>query len=227
MTTKIPYIISEAHPDCKRSYLHQDFGVVDKNMVDKYFIEKLSIFICDNYNEENIHSVEDIENFFNNYYNEFCMNNEVWKAMIFVDNEWKCVNPSNNDVFEYIKSMKIKEEDYEELFIRMEEYIKPELDKCELKLMETMNYFEQVVFILNKCISTINLNKLKKNKELFYGFTNAILKLIEEEISNVTEELKKTNNEKGSLKLNYLMNMYKSVLDYKNILNSFSLIKPL
>jgi hypothetical protein len=40
MTTKIPYVISEAHPDYKRPFLSQDFGTIDADLKDTFLLRR-------------------------------------------------------------------------------------------------------------------------------------------------------------------------------------------
>lgn len=253
MSVKIPYVISEANPDYKRPYLHQEFGTIDEKLKDTFFIEKVAEFICDRCDYHNIQSVNDINDFFDQFYDDYYMENSPWEAKMCINGDWECVNPANIEVFESIQRMKKEIEtetdntsasenesasnkessDYEEELLNMEftdeekliqmqmkEYMESELEQSELEEMSTMNQTEQIIYILSKCMLNISSNKYKKNRELFYKFLNIILRITETDISLTTEEMTKNHDEKISLKLNYLMNVYNSLLIYKNIYNN-------
>ncbi len=246
MTTRIPYVISEAHPDYKRPYLLQDFGTVDENLIDTFFVEKAAEFIYDRTNNDDIESVDDITTFWDNYFDEYYMDNSPWDAVIFINGEWKNAAPSNIEVFECLKRMKTadkneedkednKEDSEEELLNfeltdeeqeiqeKMREYMESELEKPDLELMSKMNQTEQIIYVLNKCMLNISSDKYKQNRELFYKFLNIILRFTEKDIALTTEEMEKNHDEKISLKLNYLMNIYGSLLEYKTIFNNFNI----
>lgn len=247
MTTKIPYIISESHPDYKRPYLLQDFGTVDENLLNTFFVEKAAEFIYDRTDDEDIKSVDDITSFWENYFNEYYMDNTPWDAMIFINGEWENASPTNVEIFECIQRIKsgekkiIKEEtsvssdEEEESFQyefteeeeavqeEMKKYMESELDKSDLELMSKMNNNEQIIYVLNKCMLNISSDKYKSNRQLFYKFLNIILKYTEKDIALTTEEMEKNHDEKISLKLNYLMNIYGSLLEYKTIFNNFNI----
>ena len=110
MTTKIPYVISEAHPDYKRPYLLQKFGTVDENLINTFFIEKAAEFIYDRTNDDDIETVDNITCFWENYFNEYFMDNPPWDAKIFINGDWENVFPSNVEIFECLNIMKTAEE---------------------------------------------------------------------------------------------------------------------
>ena len=95
MLSKIPYVISEAHPDYKRPYLFDNFGSIDENIIDTFFVETVSEFILDRKDINTISSITDIEDFWNYYYQEYYMENAPWTAMIFINGNWKSITPSN------------------------------------------------------------------------------------------------------------------------------------
>ena len=69
----------------------------------------------------------------------------------------------------------------------------------------------------------MDIKELKKeNRELFYKFLNIILRFTEKDIAVTTEEMEKNHDEKLSLKLSYLMNIYGSLLEYKTIFNKLT-----
>jgi hypothetical protein len=245
MTTKIPYVISESHPDYKRPYLLQDFGTVDEKLIDTFFVEKAAEFIYDRTGNDDIESVDDIESFWNNYFDEYYMGNSPWDARIFINGEWENASPSNIEIFECLNRIKTaekneeneeesEEEDKEEdissqieltdeeqdIYDKMREYMQKELDKSDLEIMSKMNQADQTIYVLSKCMLNISSDKYKENRELFYKFLTTVLRITEEDIAITTEEMKKNHNEKTSLKLSYLMNVYGSLLEYKTIFNS-------
>lgn len=116
MTAKIPYVISKAHPDYKRPYVSQKFGAIDETLIDTFFVKKAAEFIYERTDEEDIESVEDIEFFWDNYYNESYMSNAPWDARIFINGEWKNVCPTSDKIFEYIQQIKSKEKIFERQF---------------------------------------------------------------------------------------------------------------
>jgi len=107
----------------------------------------------------------------------------------------------------------------QEIHNKMMEYMRTEIDKSDFDKMSKMNKVEQTIYVLNKCLLNISSDKYKKNRELFYKFLMTVLRLTEEDISLTTEEMEKNYNEIISLKLDYLMNIYGSLLEYKTIFN--------
>jgi hypothetical protein len=247
MLSKIPYVISEAHPDYKRPYLFDNFGSIDENIIDTFFVETVSEFILDRKDINTISSITDIEDFWNYYYQEYYMENAPWTAMIFINGNWKSITPSNIEIFECIKRIKNEENEEkqllndnkieedivdfkftseeEEIKQKMKEFVESELDKSDLEIMNKMNNTEQMIYILNKCFLLISSEKYNANRELIYGFFNIILKYTEKDISLTTEKMEKNYDEETSLKLNYLMNIHTSLLEYKNIFNIFKINK--
>lgn len=245
MTTKIPYVISEAHPDYKRPYLLQDFGTVDENLIGTFFVEKAAEFIYDRTGDDDIETVDDVTSFWENYYDEYYMDNSPWDAIIFINGEWKNVCPSNIEIFECLKRIKIEENNEEdeddeekkeeehinweftdkerEIQQKMKEYMESELEKTDLEPMSKMNSNEQIIYVLNKCMLNISSDKYKYNRQLFYEFLNIVLRFTEKDIALTTEEMTKNHDEQVSLKLNYLMNIYGSLLEYKTIFNNFKI----
>lgn len=247
MTTKIPYVISEAHPDYKRPCLAQHFGTIEEQLIGTFFVEKAAEFIYERTDMDDHQTVDDIVNFWDNYFDECYMDNSPWDARIFINGEWKNVCPSNIEIFECLNRMRTaekneedKEEESEEsnceeefldweltdeeqeIQEKMKEYMESELEKTDLELMSKMNQTEQIIYVLNKCMLNISSNKYKENRELFYKFLNIILRFTERDIAVTTEEMEKNHDENLSLKLSYLMNVYGSLLEYKTIFNNLT-----
>ena len=247
MTTKIPYVISEAYPDYKRPSLEQHFGTIDEQLIGTFFVEKAAEFIYERTDMDDHQTVDDIKSFWENYFDEYYMDNSPWDARIFINGEWENVCPSNVEIFECLNRMRTVEKNKEdeeneeeseesnceeglldwdftdeekEIQEEMKKYMETELDKSDLELMSTMNSTEQIIYLLNKCLLNISSEKYKSNQDLFYKFLNIILRFTEKDIAVTTEEMTKNHDEKISLKLNYLMNIYGSLLEYKTIYNS-------
>jgi len=251
MTLNIPYVISEAHPDYKRPYLLQDFGVVYEKMIDTFFVEKVTEFIFDRTNKNDIQSVDDIRSFWENYYDDYYMDNAPWNATIFINGEWENVTPTDVQIFECIQRMKNEEkedqkqekeeqqdkEDLEEgitfeltdeehdIQERMKQFIESELDKSDLEAMSKMNKHEQIIFIFTQCLLHIPSEKYKSNRELLHGFFSMILKYTQQEISILTEKMIENHDNKTSEYLNHLMNVYTSLVEYNTIFNNFNSFK--
>jgi hypothetical protein len=126
-----------------------------------------------------------------------------------------------------IKKMKKKElldwdftDEEQEIHEKMKAYVESELEKSDLEIMSKMNKNEQIIYVLSKCILNISSDKYKENRELFYKFLNIVLRITEKDISVTTEEMEKNHDEKLSLKLSNLINVYGSLLAYKTIFNS-------
>lgn len=243
MSLNIPYVISEANPDYKRPYLYQDFGIIDENLIDTFFVEKVTEFIYDRCSIDDIKSVDDITQFWNTYFDEYYMDNSPWDAVVFINGEWKNVMPTDIQIFECFQRIKTDEKEPEQeqeleqiddneinleltsdeqaIQEKMKEFLESELTKSDLEGMNKMNKNEQMIYVLNKCILNISSEKYKSNRELFYGFMNIILKFTEKDIAVTTEKMEQEHDEKISEKLNYLVNIYSSLLEYKSIFKHF------
>lgn len=244
MSSKIPYVISESHPDYKRPYLYQDFGTIDEQLIDTFFVEKAAEFIYDRTNNDDIKTVDDITEFWDNYFDEYYMNNSPWTAKMFIKEEWVNACPTNVEIFECLNRMRIAEQNDEEeseadnedntqeeidnfkltaeeqeIQEKMKEYLESEIDNSDLEIMSKMNSTEQIMYFLNKGMLCISSDKYKEKRELFYKFVNIMLRITERDIAITTEEMSKNHDEQISLKLNYLMNVYGSILEYKRIFN--------
>lgn len=101
----LPYVITIAHPDYKRPYVSQDFGVIKKDEMNTFFLAQVCYFILDR--ERNIKSIEDVTKFFDNYYSDSYMSNSPWEARIFINKKWKYVTPSNDEIWDYIQTLSV------------------------------------------------------------------------------------------------------------------------
>jgi hypothetical protein len=106
MTNKIPYVISHAHPDHTRPCLSQEFGTIEENEIDLFFIEEVSEFILEREYINTINDIDDINLFWKNYYDEYYMDNLPWEATIFIHGKWKSVTPTNEVIFQHINAIK-------------------------------------------------------------------------------------------------------------------------
>ena len=98
-TELIPYVILEAHPDWKRPYVLPEFGMIQEEKLKDFLLEKLVEFVYDRIDIENLNNVDDINNFWEHYYDDSYMNNSPWEATAIIDGIWDNVNPSNEDLF--------------------------------------------------------------------------------------------------------------------------------
>ena len=112
----IPYVIMEAHPDYKRPSIDHSFGVVPKNELDKLMLKQLALFVVDRIELDNMNSINDINEFWENFFIDRFMSNYPWDAMAFIDGKWVSVGPSNEDLFNELLTYKNKEnrDDYED-----------------------------------------------------------------------------------------------------------------
>ena len=107
----IPYVISVAHPDYKRPYLSQDFGVIKEEEIDTYFLDEVSEFILERTDKNNLKCEHDIETFFYSYFDEYYMGNSPWGAIVFRNGEWEYVTPSYEKIWEHIQLLKLQEKE--------------------------------------------------------------------------------------------------------------------
>jgi hypothetical protein len=115
-TRQIPYVIIEAHPDRKRPYACPRFGLVDEMKLRSSVLEQLIEFVIDHVDLEKTKSVEDIQTFWDNYYEDNYMDMSPWEATAFIDGVWRDVSFSNAELLEGLikKRQKIREEEEEE-----------------------------------------------------------------------------------------------------------------
>jgi hypothetical protein len=181
----IPYVIAEAHPCYKRPSVDHYYGAINEEEMKKYFLDQISTFILERtlYNEL---SLQDINNFFDNYYEDSFMMNKPWTAMIFRNGKWENVTPTNLKICENIKLMKLREqevkkkEDKQEnneidderiLLDNMREFFdkmlkeKP-LPSWQIKSLQKMNEDERLLSLSSIYMTTENYNN---NKEIFRG----------------------------------------------------------
>jgi len=106
----IPYVISEAYPDYKRPSLEHDFGVVKEEEIETYFLDRVSNFVLDRTGDNDL-SLQDVNKFFDNYFEEYFMMNDPWSAMVFRNGEWENVTPSNDKIWAHIRLIILQEQE--------------------------------------------------------------------------------------------------------------------
>jgi hypothetical protein len=237
MSDKIPFIISEACPDYKRPCVIQQFGTCYKSEISDYFINKASEFIFERSDLDAVNDLEGIEDFWKQYYSEYYIDNPPWEANAFIDNKWVNITPTNEEILERIQKLILFEEkdverdcdkqaelSYEEenlyqlsnedklVIDKMKEYF----EKEGLQVSESEDTNQQVISTLNKFILNINIEKFNENKELLNNFINTMTRCIEKDIGKITRDLEVTHNEENSQRLKKIMDLYGSLLEYKN-----------
>lgn len=117
MSSKVAYVIQEAHPDYKRPSVSTYFGTIDESEMKAFFIEQVTDFIFHICYDANVKSSNDIKKIWTNFYQEYYMDNAPWSANIFINGEWMHSTPSNEEIYECYIKMKAdyeKEPDEEE-----------------------------------------------------------------------------------------------------------------
>ena len=234
----IPYVISEAHPDYKRPYLHQDFGIVKEEEVQTYFLDRVCEFILDRTDNKMLKCCKDIQNFFNNYFDEYYMENGVWEAMVFINGEWEPATPSLQAVWEHIQLMKLQEqeeekeqtEDVEEfkleedeiiLLQKMKEFFEKMLKEKPLppehiESLQKLTELERLQSLFNIYLTNDNYNQ---NKHLFQGFLNLSVKFIQKDIEQLTKKMETDESEELHKALEYALASYSSAMFAKQTFN--------
>lgn len=234
----IPYVISEAHPDYKRPSLDQDFGVVKEEEMNSYFLQKICDFILERTDINDLKCEYDIENFFDNYFNEYFMLNSPWEAVVFRNGEWENMTPSNEEIWAHIQLLKLEEEkdqDHEkegkmEEEINLADYEKETLTKLKdfftellhvtltpetIEDFTNMNQYEQFIFLFN----AVTPKKYSENKELFHKFLNISIKIIQKDIEDISAKLENEHNDELSEQLQQLMTVYSNAILVKQTYN--------
>ncbi len=220
----IPYVISIAHPCYKRPELSQNFGSIPEEELENFLLTNVSEFILDRLPLEDINYVKDITYIWRDYYSEYYMGNEPYSVMIFKDNEWQNVTPSDEEIFEYIKNNEneLKNGDIINTIIDMDDYINENImDAMSLDdetYFNSLNDYDKILYVLEQ---TINKVILSKNNHLISSFINHINMLItkqNEEINELREEAEKTDNLE---QLNKAINLVAILAEYKErLINS-------
>lgn len=237
MSNKVPFVISEAYPDYKRPCLNQMFGACFNHEVSSYFINKAAEFIFERSHPDTVNTIEGIKNFWEQFYSDYYMDNHPWEANIFIDGKWVNVTPTDDEILERIQKLKQwEEEDVERDCNRQaelseeEEKVYPLSDEDKLVIDKMREYFEKEGFdvldkknkteeifnTLNKFVLQEKTQEFQENKEIFLSFTNTLLRCIEKDIEKITSEMEIIHTEENSKKLSQIMDVYGSLLEYKN-----------
>jgi hypothetical protein len=237
----IPYVISEAHPDNKRPCMVQDFGVVQEDELQEYFLDKVSVFILERNDADSLKCCQNIENFFYHYYDEDYMDNVPWQVVCFINGKWQNMTPSIESIWEYIQMLKIQaekgedqedlEEDQEEdglldedqlnldedekaTMTKLREYFEKlvEDDSLIRKAFQEMNQIEQLTFLFSK----ITPEKYQADKKMFHNFINLCIKMIQKDIQLITSKLETDHNDILSEQLKHVMIVYSNAVQIKS-----------
>jgi hypothetical protein len=235
----IPYVISEAHPDNKRPCICQDFGVVQEDELQEYFLDKVSVFILERTDVDSLKCCQNIENFFYHYYDEDYMDNVPWQAVVFINGKWQNMTPSIESIWDYIQMLKMQaekeecqegEEAYQDEFLdedqlnldedekstmtKLKEYFEKlvEDDSLIRKAFQEMNQIEQLTFLFSK----ITPEKYQAKKKMFHDFINLCIKMIQKDIQLITSKLETDHNEILSEQLKQIMIVYSNALQIKS-----------
>jgi hypothetical protein len=233
----IPYVISEAHPDNKRPCMCQDFGVVQEDELQEYFLDKVSVFILERTDIDSLKCCQNIENFFYHYYDEDYMDNVPWQVVCFINGKWRNMTPSIDSIWEYIQMLKMhaekeeeNKEDEEDGFLdedqlnldedekatitKLREYFEKlvEDDSLIRKAFQEMNQIEQLTFLFSK----ITPEKYQLNKKMFHDFINLCIKMIQKDIQLITNKLETDHNEILSEQLKQVMIVYSNAVQIKS-----------
>lgn len=238
----IPYVISEALPDNKRPCMCQDYGVIQEDELQEYFLDKVAVFILERTDADSLKCCQNIENFFYHYYDEDYMDNVPWQVVCFINGKWQNMTPSIESIWEYIQMLKVeaeKGEDYHEqeddqeqedelldgdhlnldenekaTMTQLREYFEKlvEDDSLIRKAFQEMNQIEQLTFLFSK----ITPEKYQADKKMFYDFINLCIKMIQKDIELITSKLETDHNEILSEQLKQIMIVYSNAVQIKS-----------
>lgn len=244
----IPYVISEAYPDYKRPSVEHDFGVVEEQEMETYFLDKISNFVLDRTGDDDL-NLQDINDFFDNYFEEYFMMNEPWSAMVFRNGEWENVTPSNDKIWGHIQVLKLQEKEDEEKYEQEKEDEKEDeeqqnsddvLDeKDKLILTNIKVFFEKMLEekpLTPEQISNLQqMNQIqqlsilfniyltnenyKENEHLFKDFLNVCLKFLQKDIELTTKKMENEESDELSIRLRRALEVYSSTLLIKQTFN--------
>ena len=220
----IPYVISIAHPCYKRPELDQSFGNIPEKELENFLLTSVSEFILDRLPLEDINYIKDITQFWDDYYSEYYMGNEPYSIMIFKNNEWQNVTPSDDEIFEYIKNNEneLKNGDIINTIIDMEDYINENIMDAMSPIDESyynlLNDYDKILYVLEKTINKVISSKDNHLISLFINHINMLIEEKNEEINELREEAEKTDNLE---QLNKAINLVAMLVNYKErLINS-------
>jgi len=120
-----PYIIQIAYPCYKRPYIETIYGSetdlekVKSNIV-KELLNHIGEYIDETlYNDEP--SSNPIKDVYDNYYNEYYMDNEPWQASVFIDGKWSNCTSTFEEIYNKYKEEKEKEKEEDEQSVSLDE----------------------------------------------------------------------------------------------------------
>lgn len=235
----IPYVISEAYPDYKRPCVEHDFGVVKEEEMETYFLDRVSNFVLDRTGDNDL-SLQDVNDFFDNYFDEYFMMNDPWSAMVFRNGEWENVRPSNDKIWGHIRLIILQEQQEEELEKEEDEKeedilnendkiiltgIKAFLEKMleekplqpeQIETIQKMNRIQQLLALFNIYLTNENYTQ---NSHLFKGFLNVCVKFFQKHIEDITKKMEIEHTEELSKQLEEAMWIYSNTILVKDTLN--------
>lgn len=242
----IPYVISISNPDYKRPYLYQDFGFIEEDLKDTYFIDKVCEFILDRCHIETINDINDIIYFWDNYYDEYYMENLPWDARIFINNKWEQIKIDDKIIFEKINKIKNQENNTiclssndlsiienineEDTIIKMQNLFQETINKLKesssesnsesLYNIDNLQHMDQLLLMLKTVTSYgKNDNKFQENSHLINNFIDIFLKYIQNDFESITEKLKIYDQNEVDNLIN-LMKFYDNIMEYKIFFNT-------
>jgi len=108
----IPFVILEAHPDNKRPYVLPFYGMIDEDKLYDILLQKLVEFVYDRIDIKKLNSVDDIKQFWKEFYTDSYMDNPPWQATAIVNGIWDDINISDEDLFKALLDEKNKNKNY-------------------------------------------------------------------------------------------------------------------
>lgn len=105
----IPFVILEACPDYKRPYVLPIYGMVEECKLTDTILEKLVDFVYSRIDIDELCDLEDIDKFWDEFYSDYYMENSPWEAKAIVNGAWENVNPTNEELFNALITIKNEE----------------------------------------------------------------------------------------------------------------------
>lgn len=104
----LPYIITTVEKG-KIPYIYNNISTIEEDEYENFFLENIVEFVYDRIDLDDLESVKDIDNFFDNFYEykDFILDNEPWSAYIFRNNNWESIRPSNIDIYNKLMTQKL------------------------------------------------------------------------------------------------------------------------
>jgi len=110
-----PYIIQIAYPCYKRPYIETIYGSETdlekaKSNIVKELLNHIGEYIDETlYNDEP--SSNPIKDIYDNYYNEYYMDNKPWEASVFIDGKWTNCTSTFEEIYNKYKEEKAKDKE--------------------------------------------------------------------------------------------------------------------